>query len=132
MEKFQSSSFFIQTAAVGISYLFMSPLRYWHHFSKRSTMLRIKVKEVLAFQFWNQPPTTVYKQEMFFTFLFCILLHLTFSTLKDIVKSELTNRMFSGFRSVCVSLLSWRTMEGKTQIKKSVNELEATFTQAIF
>lgn len=34
---------------------------------------------------------------------------LTFSTLKDIVKSELTKRMFSGFRSVWVSLLSWRT-----------------------
>lgn len=36
---------------------------------------------------------------------------LTFSTLKDIVKSELTKRMFSGFRSVWVSLLSWRTRE---------------------
>lgn len=29
------------------------------------------------------------------------------------MKSELTKRMFSGFKSVCVSLLSWRTVEQK-------------------
>lgn len=29
------------------------------------------------------------------------------------MKSELTKRMFSGFKSVCVSLLSWRTVEHK-------------------
>lgn len=34
---------------------------------------------------------------------------LTFSTLYDMVKSELTKRIFSGFKSVWVSLLSCRT-----------------------
>lgn len=40
---------------------------------------------------------------------------MTFSTLYVIVKSELTNRMFSGFRSVWVSLFSCKTGMRKHQ-----------------
>lgn len=82
-----------QTAAVGILYLFMKPQSkvYWQHLKKRSTM--VSSESGTGFSILG------------------ITCHLTFSTLKDIVKSELTNRMFSGFKSVCVSLLSWRSME---------------------